>query len=68
MPTQESFMRLPDVIGRVGLSKSEIYRRIKANAFPKGHRRSHKVCIWYQSEVDDWVNKQIENDMEGLFG
>ncbi|TGT91378.1 AlpA family phage regulatory protein [Mesorhizobium sp. M8A.F.Ca.ET.161.01.1.1] len=43
--------RLPQVIAITGLSRSEIYRQIKAGKFPRQTRRSHKVSVWRASEV-----------------
>mgnify|MGYP000535274237 CR=1 FL=1 len=40
------FLRLPRLIERVGFSKSEIYRRIRAGSFPQGERLSHKVGLF----------------------
>lgn len=54
----ERFLRLPQVIEIVGLQKTEIYARIKKGTFPRQRRQSHKVSVWYQSEIDAWVKEQ----------
>lgn len=64
------FWRMPTVIAKVGLSKSEIYRRIKIGTFPKARpypgspgRRfwvSTEVCAWQQAILDDKVDKLFE--------
>ena len=53
-PTDMRFLRLPAVISEVGLSKSEIYRRIKAGTFPPPHRLSHRVSVWLAIEINRW--------------
>lgn len=50
------FVRLPEVIRRVGLSKTEIYRRMKAGSFPAQLRISHRVAVWNSDQVDDWIS------------
>lgn len=39
----------------VGFKKSEVYRRIQAGIFPKPHRESHKVAVWFGDEIDAWL-------------
>ncbi|PPA72838.1 AlpA family transcriptional regulator [Achromobacter spanius] len=51
--------RIGDVSHAVGLSKTEIYRRIKAGTFPKGTKISPQVSIWNPDEVRDWAKKQF---------
>jgi prophage regulatory protein len=54
-----SLLRLPAVIERTGLSKTEIYRRIKAGAFPAHSKLSPKVTVWASDEIDAWVAARI---------
>ena len=58
----ERFLRLPQVIEIVGLQKTEIYARIKKGEFPRQRRQSHKVSVWYASEIDEWVKQQMQAD------
>lgn len=53
--TNDRFLRLKQVVEITSLSKSEIYRRVSDNRFPKQRRRSHKVAVWLQSEVEAWM-------------
>ena len=55
----ERFLRLPEVRAQTGLSRTEIYRRISAKTFPAGHRISWKIAVWYQSEIDAWKTKMM---------
>lgn len=54
----DALLRLPQVQQRVPLSKSEIYKRISRDVFPKQIRLSHKVCVWKESEIDAWISQQ----------
>ncbi|HYD04806.1 MAG TPA: AlpA family phage regulatory protein [Reyranella sp.] len=42
----DAALRLPEVIRRTGLSRSEIYRRIKAGTFPQPQKRGPKINVW----------------------
>lgn len=48
-------LRLPDVRLRVGLGKTEIYRRVGLGTFPAPRRLSHKVSVWLESEIAAWI-------------
>lgn len=49
------FWRLPTVTEKTGLSKSEIYRRIAANLFPKPRKYPGSTkTFWVSTEVQDW--------------
>jgi len=57
--TPPRFLRLPQVIERVGFGKSEIYRRIAAGEFPASKRLSHKKAVWVSAEITDWQIQQL---------
>ncbi|WP_198169945.1 helix-turn-helix transcriptional regulator [Burkholderia pseudomallei] len=40
---------------RVGLSKSEIYRRVAAGRFPQSVKLGPKSVGWLESDVDAWI-------------
>lgn len=48
-------LRLPEVLEVTGLSKTEVYRRIKEKRFPAGVRISHRVAVWPEADVQTWV-------------
>lgn len=51
----ERLLRFADGAACVGLSKSEIYRRIKAGTFPAGIKLGARAVAWRESLVDDWI-------------
>jgi prophage regulatory protein len=53
-------LRLSAVIDRTGLKRSTIYEHIAAGTFPKPIRLTLKSVGWVESEIDDWINKRIE--------
>ena len=54
----ERILRANEVVRRVGLSRSSVYARAKnpADDFPAAVRLSERVCGWYESEVQAWIN------------
>jgi prophage regulatory protein len=55
-----SILRLPAVKSRTGLSRSTIYLRISEGRFPKPISLGGRAVGWIETEVNDWLNRQIE--------
>lgn len=57
-------LRLDQVLDRTGLSRSTIYHYISIGAFPKqvmlGGGTSGRAVGWIESEVEEWIARQIE--------
>ena len=58
-PTQERFLRLPEVIHQCGLSRSTLYDLIARNAFPAQVSLGGKNVAWLQSEITAWMEERI---------
>ncbi|WP_415405889.1 helix-turn-helix transcriptional regulator [Sulfurovum sp. CS9] len=56
---EQRLIRLPRVIDKVALQKSQIWRMAKEGTFPQPIKISHKVTAWIESEVDQWVADRI---------
>ena len=54
------FIRLPEVMQRVGLSKSQVYKLIAEDQFPNPVKVSQRISCWVVTEVDDWIKNQIQ--------
>ncbi len=52
--------RLPVVKTTVGLSRSEIYRRIAIGDFPKPVPLGKRAVAWDADEIQAWVRERIE--------
>ncbi|ARL09212.1 helix-turn-helix transcriptional regulator [Burkholderia pseudomallei] len=48
-------LRLADVSIRTRLSKSEIYRRIKAGTFPCSLKVGTRAVAWRESDIHNWI-------------
>lgn len=57
------FIRLPDVREMTGLSKTEIYRRIRDGRFPRSLRLGHRTAVWRKGDVLAWKRGIIVNDL-----
>jgi prophage regulatory protein len=55
-----TILRLFKVIERTGLSRSSIYLRMSEDRFPKSISLGDRAVGWIESEIDDWLNEQIE--------
>jgi prophage regulatory protein len=55
-----SILRLPAVKARTGLSRSTIYLRISEGSFPRPVSLGGRAVGWVETEVNDWLNRQIE--------
>jgi prophage regulatory protein len=53
-------LRLPDVLKRTALSRSQIYRLIEQDDFPKQVRLGERAAGWVEEEVDGWLRERIE--------
>ena len=56
----ERIIRLRDVIGKTGLSKSSVYRLAADpnSDFPAAVRLSQAAVGWKESEVDAWIQSR----------
>ena len=64
MNMHHTILRLPQVKTRTGLSRSTIYLRISEGRFPKPISLGGRAVGWVESEVDDWLTRQIESSRE----
>lgn len=59
-PTQsrtsaDRVIRMRELTGRIGLSKSEIYRRIQAGTFIKPISLGPRAVGWRESDIESWL-------------
>lgn len=57
------FLRMPEVERRTGYGRRHIYRMIAEGQFPKSRRRSHRIAVWYETEVEAWQLERIVADL-----
>jgi len=52
-------LRLPEVMHRVGLKRSAIYKRMSEGRFPRSRLLGSRCTVWLLSEIDQWVLEQV---------
>lgn len=57
-PTRQRLLRLPEVLERVGLSKSTLYARIRNGTFPKPVHLG-TISAWVEREISEWIEDQV---------
>lgn len=53
-------IRLPEVIARVGIKRSMIYRLMGEGRFPRSRSLGPKCAVWVENEIDAWVKSVAE--------
>ena len=62
---QAALLRLPEVIRRTGLSRSEVYRREALGEFPKRISLGARSVAWPESEITEWIGTRIRESRNG---
>lgn len=65
-PPQDRFLRIAEVIDIVGLSRSEIYRLMRRDSFPRpikisADSRRNAPALWVSGEVRSWMQARVDD-------
>jgi len=60
MSNSVRMLRLPEVVNRTALSRSQIYRLIELGTFPRQIQLGERAAGWVEEEVDAWLRARIE--------
>jgi prophage regulatory protein len=60
----ERILRLPQVMARIGLSRSSIYLGISRNEFPRQVRLGARAVGWLQADIDEWVHERVTSSRD----
>ncbi|WP_213804782.1 AlpA family transcriptional regulator [Granulicella sp. dw_53] len=55
-----SFLRLPQVKQRTGLSRSSIYAKISLGEFPAPVNLGARAVAWIDAEVQEWISDRVK--------
>ena len=67
MTVHDRFLRMPEVEATTGLSRSTVYRRVKAGTFPPPiPLGGPHVVGWLQSHIVEWMDAQLLTAGQGL--
>ncbi len=59
-----TILRRPQVEARTGLSRSTIYAKISASAFPKSVKLGKRAVGWIESEINGWLAAQVHRSRQ----
>lgn len=59
IPSSDRMLRLPQVLERVGLSRSYLYLLIAENQFPSQIKLGARASGWLESEVVAWLESKV---------
>lgn len=59
-----AILRLPEVKTRTGLARSTIYLRVKQGDFPRPVPLGGRAVGWVESEIETWLERQIQNSRD----
>ena len=54
-PMCDRLLRIGDVVKMTSLARSTIYKYIQLGEFPKKKGGLHRVALWRESEVQEWI-------------
>ena len=57
--TAPRFLRLPEVLNLVGVTRSTLYRWMEAETFPRQISVGRNTVVWVESDVTKWMQDQI---------
>ena len=58
--TDKIIWRLPEVMGRTGLSRSTIYAKVANSDFPPPINLGLRAVGWIADEVEEWIQSRID--------
>ena len=56
----EALLRIPDVLARTGISRSQLFELIRRGEFPKPIPLVGRTRAWVESDVSAWIASRIE--------
>jgi prophage regulatory protein len=59
MAAADRIIRMNTVLGRTGLSRSTIYRKIAEGTFPAQLKISTNGAGWRESDIDRWITNPV---------
>ena len=55
---QVRYLLIQDIMERIRLSRSTLYRKMKAGTFPAPYELSANRSGWLESEIDEWCQSR----------
>ena len=55
---ETGFLRQPQVLAFVPISKSTLWRRVQARTFPEPVKLSSRITVWRVEDIRRWIAQQ----------
>lgn len=55
---ETGFLRQPQVLAFVPISKSTLWRRVHARTFPEPVKLSERITVWRAEDIRRWIAQQ----------
>lgn len=55
----DKILRFPQVLNRIGLSRSTIYKKISDRQFPQPIPLGDRAVGWLESDIEDWIAERV---------
>ena len=62
IPSETRILRLPEVLARVGLSRSTVYQLMAVGDFPASVRLTPNSVGWRSDDIDAWIASRVRTD------
>ena len=61
---EDCYIRADEVAKYLSMGLSTVWDKAKNNkdGFPSGKKISKRISVWRKSDLDDWVNRNIEEE------
>ena len=59
MDKKTYFLRLPELIERIGYRRTAIYEKIEEGSFPRPVQLGPRAIAWVEEEIQEWMNERI---------
>jgi len=60
---KHKIVRLPEVKGLTGLSRSSIYLRMSKDQFPKSISLGGRAVGWFESDIQSWLDQKHKESL-----
>ena len=63
-PSPKKLLRLPSVLERIGISKTEFYRRVKQGSAPNAIKLGSNSVAWLESDIEQYIDKLVKGGVQ----
>ena len=56
------YVRLPEVLHTIGVSRATIHRMIRRGEFPPPMKISLRTCVWEEGSINEWIADRVSEN------